>query len=43
MNTPSANVPANSTPIAVSWRMPARLVTQPIASAVPTAATAAPR
>ena len=27
MNTPSANVPANSTPIAVSWRMPARLVT----------------
>ena len=40
--TPNAKVPANRTPIAVSWRRPDRLDTYPIASAVPTAATAAP-
>jgi hypothetical protein len=40
--TPSANVPAKSTPIAVSARIAARLLTQPIASAVVTAAIPAP-
>jgi hypothetical protein len=41
-NTPRANIPAKRTPIAVSPRRLPRLLIQPIASAVPTAAIAAP-
>jgi len=40
--TPSANMPANRTPMVVSVRRLPSLVTQPMASAVPIAATAAP-
>ena len=40
---PNANVPANRTPTAVSNRSAPRRATAPIASAVPTAATAPPR
>ncbi len=40
--TPNANVPANRTPTAVSKRSPLLRATQPMASAVPTAATEPP-
>ncbi len=40
---PRANMPANMTPMAVSPRTLPWRVTQPIASAVPTAAIEAPK
>ena len=40
--TPNAKVPANRTPTEVSNRSPLRRATQPMPSAVPTAASAAP-